>query len=104
MNWSKKLNKGIEKLRNHALGYPQDESVYFFTFHKCASMLFARCILPNVENRIHVNPAKVLWDKPKDYDVKFDFKKRGEIYGPIRLSDGFVFRQLVLRYPMFSDI
>jgi hypothetical protein len=33
------------------------ESVFFYTFHKCASSLFARFVLPNVRGLRHENYA-----------------------------------------------
>lgn len=62
------------------------ESIYFFTFHKCASTLFGGYVLKKIKGLRHV-----------DYELRFTlgrqnhpvtFEKRGCIYGPIRLSTG----------------
>ncbi|MGF1656665.1 MAG: sulfotransferase domain-containing protein [Verrucomicrobiales bacterium] len=68
---------------------PQEkESVYFYTFHKCASSFFSSYVLKNIEGLKHVDYAMLLWDKPPTYNEPLEFKRHGTIYGPIRLSAG----------------
>lgn len=62
------------------------ESVYFFTFHKCASSLFSKHILKKVDTLQHVDYANYLADKETSYKKPLLFKDHGCIYGPIRLS------------------
>jgi hypothetical protein len=62
------------------------ESIYFFTFHKCASSLFSKHILKKTDYLQHVDYANYLADKDTSYSKPLDFKKHGCIYGPIRLS------------------
>jgi len=72
------------------------ESVYFYTFHKCASSLFSGYVLANVEGLKHVDYASVIFNGAPD--VKVTFKDRGGIYGPIRISanpDSPVYARLV---------
>jgi hypothetical protein len=60
------------------------ESVFFYTFHKCASTLFSGYILKNIEGLQHVDYAGALCSGKKVGKIKF--KERGVVYGPIRLS------------------
>ncbi len=64
----------------------KDDSIYFFTFHKCASSLFSKQILKKTDNLQHVDYANYLADKDTSYNKPLGFKKHGCIYGPIRLS------------------
>ena len=60
------------------------ESVYFYTFHKCASTLFSVYVLKNIKGLQYINYASSIY-----YDKKIEklaFKERGYVYGPIRLS------------------
>lgn len=60
------------------------KSVYFFTFHKCASSLFSQFILPRAQEFKCVNyAAKIYSGKP---DIEVQFLARGHIYGPLRLT------------------
>jgi len=59
------------------------ESVYFFTFHKCASSLFSNYVLRNVNGLILKDYAKIIY-KRGDHNIRFN--KTGYIYGPLRLS------------------
>lgn len=62
------------------------ESVYFYTFHKCASSLFARFVLPNALGLRHVNhAARIFGGEIKDAD-SIRFEPDGALYGPLRLS------------------
>lgn len=60
------------------------ESVYFYTFHKCASSLFGSYILKNVEGLKHVDYATEIYSGEHDGDIVFD--PSGFLYGPLRLS------------------
>jgi hypothetical protein len=62
------------------------ESVYFYTFHKCASSLFGGYILKNVKGLQHVDYEAQIYNGLVDYQ-KLDFRSRGFIYGPIRISN-----------------
>jgi hypothetical protein len=60
------------------------ESVYFYTFHKCASSLFSGYVLRNIVGLRHVDYAKQFYSKGQV--VNLVFEETGFIYGPIRLS------------------
>ena len=60
------------------------ESVYFYTFHKCASSLFSRYVLRNIEGLRHVDYAYQIYCGKKIREVVFH--EKGFVYGPIRLS------------------
>lgn len=64
--------------------YP--ESVYFITFHKCASTLFSGYILKKVDGLLHVDYAKKVYDGEITNTNKIVFRKKGYIYGPLRLT------------------
>lgn len=60
------------------------ESVYFYTFHKCASSLFSGYVLGRVEGLRQVDYAyRIYVGKMSGNPV---FNERGYIYGPLRLS------------------
>lgn len=63
---------------------PQKEnSVYFFTMHKCASTLFSNFVLPRAKNLQNI-------DYLGQMEVKkfngIDFQESGFLYGPLRVS------------------
>lgn len=60
------------------------ESVFFYTFHKCASSLFSGYILPRARGLEHrdINALAVMGKLAADPVIE----DRGCIYGPIRLS------------------
>ena len=60
-------------------------SVYFYTFHKCASNLFANYILKNSIGLEHVDYAVDIY-KGEEPNLPLNFQDIGSIYGPIRLS------------------
>lgn len=63
------------------------DSIFFYTFHKCASTLFASYVLKNVDGLDNIDYARYLWNKPNSFKRRpFYFKSKGYIYGPIRLS------------------
>ena len=61
------------------------ESVYFYTFHKCASSLFSGYVLKNVKNLTHVDYAMQIYSGKMNADEKLIFEE-GCLYGPIRIS------------------
>lgn len=61
-----------------------NESVYFYTFHKCASSLFGGYVLKNVQGLRHIDYASKIYVGIVTDDVTF--KDNGFIYGPLRLS------------------
>ena len=59
------------------------ESVYFYTFAKCASTLFSSYVLKNIEGLRHVDYANQIYH---GRDLKrVVFEEKGFIYGPIRI-------------------
>lgn len=60
------------------------ESVYFYTFHKCASNLFGKYVLKNFEGLRHIDYASQ--DYRGERIKKVVFHETGYVYGPIRLS------------------
>jgi len=63
-------------------------SVCFFTLHKCASTLFGNYILKNVKGLESVDYASKIYSGEISFKEEIIFKKRGYVYGPIRISDG----------------
>jgi len=68
----------------------ETRSVYFFTFHKCASTLFSSFVLPSVKELEFVDYERMVYDGviPEDQPEKIQFEHAGRLYGPIRLSSG----------------
>jgi len=62
------------------------ESTYFFTFHKCASTLFSGYVLKKIIGLRHADFD--LWITHGKQSRPVMFKKKGYMYGPIRLSTG----------------
>jgi len=60
------------------------ESVYFYTFHKCASSLFGSYALKKFKGLRHVDYEDQIYHGKKR--EKFVFEEKGFIYGPLRLS------------------
>jgi hypothetical protein len=63
---------------------PAPESIYFYTFHKCASTLFSAHVLGHVSGLRHRDYAQMIFTGVLRDPV--DFEERGFVYGPIRLS------------------
>lgn len=62
------------------------ESVFVYTFHKCASTLFATQVLNNALSLKHHDIHGEIYAKQNDPElINYDFKKSGFIYGPIRI-------------------
>lgn len=62
------------------------ETIYFYTFHKCASTLFSGYILKNIKGLQHVDYASQIYSGWKPVNEKLIFEDRRFVYGPIRLS------------------
>ena len=65
------------------------ESVFFYTFHKCASSLFAGFVLPRVDGLTSVNYAAQIFRGEIDESSareRIMFHPSGQLYGPLRLS------------------
>jgi hypothetical protein len=74
------------------------QSIYFFTLHKCASTLFAKHVLKNLDGLQGVDYAAQLFTSARPQRV--EFRPSGHAYGPLRVSlseDAVVYRQLVER-------
>lgn len=72
-----------EHLRRR-IGTGNRESVYFFTFHKCASSLFGGYVLKNVEGLRSVDLETRIYQGERLGRLRFE--ETGHIYGPLRLS------------------
>ena len=59
------------------------ESVFFYTFHKCASTLFGSYVLKNIRGLRNVDHTRHIEEM---HAGKAVFKENGYVYGPIRLS------------------
>jgi hypothetical protein len=78
------------------MDFPQ--SIYFFTLHKCASTLFAKHVLKNLDGLQGVDYAAQLFNSARPQ--RFEFRPSGHAYGPLRVSlpeDAVVYHQLVER-------
>jgi hypothetical protein len=73
-------------IKHYLFNRDMSESVYFYTFHKCASTLFSEYILKNIEDLKHVDYASQIYSGSMAIDKQLVFKEKGCIYGPIRLS------------------
>jgi hypothetical protein len=65
------------------------ESVFFYTFHKCASSLFAGFVLPRVDGLTSVNYAAQIFRgeiDERNARERIMFHPSGQVYGPLRLS------------------
>jgi hypothetical protein len=83
----RKLSKEVTNLENFLRTLyrkKSQESVYFYTFHKCASSLFSIYVLKHIEGLRHVDYANKIYRGKKYHSITF--KPMGFIYGPIRLS------------------
>ena len=72
------------KYLNWKLGRYDEEAVYFYTFHKCASTLFSSYVLKMTQGLYHIDYADKIFRGT--LNKKIDFSKNGVVYGPIRLS------------------
>ncbi|WP_269522865.1 sulfotransferase domain-containing protein [Coraliomargarita parva] len=90
--------KKLRAIRHSYLNWDLPESVYFFSLHKCASTLFSDYILKHVDGLLLVNQSKRIFMNKPDALVSVRYRKRGHVYGPLRLSGGGtgpVWKQLV---------
>ena len=62
------------------------DSVYFYTFHKCASTLFAKHVLKNVRNLKHFDHAAQIFRGLANTEALLAHQKKGFINDPIRIS------------------
>lgn len=70
-------------------------SLFFFTFHKCASVFITRCVLQRSRGLTHVDHAARMF--VGNAGALRVFAPRGHLYGPLRLSaDGPVLDGLVM--------
>ena len=60
------------------------ESVYFYTFHKCASSLFSDYVLKNIDGLRHVDYDSLIYNGEMG-PGRPTFEKMGHVYGPIRI-------------------
>jgi hypothetical protein len=87
---TKLLRRGIQRIAafpdylSWYFSRKSHESVYFYTFHKCASILFGSYILKNIDGLRHVNHASRIYSGRSYKKLKLEAK--GYAYGPIRLS------------------
>ncbi|MGB1249185.1 MAG: sulfotransferase domain-containing protein [Candidatus Promineifilaceae bacterium] len=81
-----RLQDLYHSLRYRLLYNRLPESVYFYTFHKCASSFFGRYVLNNANGLEKVGYAGRIYSGQWDLDKALIFRDRGFIYGPIRLS------------------
>ena len=82
----KQLIRKTYTFLNLYFGISNKESIFFFTLHKSASTLFSKFLFPNLNGRIHIDYAKILYDKPENWKDNLTFRKKGILYGPIRVS------------------
>jgi hypothetical protein len=80
LRWAPSLDGDIRPGPGNGL----HESVYFYTFHRCASALFAGYLLQNIEGLRHVDYARQIYRGNRVDELTF--KEHGFVYGPIRLS------------------
>lgn len=88
--------RGLLNYSKWLLNKDKYESVFFYTFHKCASSLFSGYVLRNTEGLRNIDYASRLYQGREPKSIKFE--KYGYIYGPIRLSadpSSIVYQQLV---------
>ena len=82
LSYCKKI---VKKVLRKLLGPKRVQSVYFFTFHKCASSLFSTYILKNITGLKHVDYDMDMYSG-KTFSLPLPFKKYNFAYGPLRLS------------------
>lgn len=69
-------------------------SIFFFTFHKCASAFFSRHVLPYARGLNHVDSARRRVISEGAFSC--EFSPRAHLYGPLRLSaSGEVFEYII---------
>ncbi|MGA1408307.1 MAG: hypothetical protein ACO37W_01040 [Prochlorotrichaceae cyanobacterium] len=88
LNKIKSIRDSHAYIHHYALNQSLPESVYFYTFHKCASTLFSSYVLKSVTGLYHMDYAAQIYSGRRSSEKKLSFKKNGFIYGPIRISAG----------------
>jgi hypothetical protein len=79
------------------MGAMSAQSLFFFTFHKCASVFFGRFVLRRARGLEQVDHAHRMFFDPT---TAIEFAPRGHLYGPLRLSaQGAVLERLMVRDP-----
>lgn len=73
-------------LRKRDISRNEPDSVFFFTFHKCASSLFSSFVLKNLSGLTHVDYSQRIYSGNMEVSGALDFRKKGVVYGPVRLS------------------
>lgn len=71
--------------RHPSIYRSQSETVFFFTFHKCASTLFSKLILKHALDLYHIDYAAQLYDGKKFHQAP-KLRSDGIVYGPVRIS------------------
>lgn len=88
LNKIKSIRHSYAHLPHYFFKRNSPESVYFYTFHKCASTLFSDYVLKNVTDLHNMDYALQLYTGKRNPEKKLNFRKNGFIYGPIRISAG----------------
>lgn len=86
LQWIKSIRHSPSYIRSSIFNSTLPESVYFYTFHKCASTLFSGYVLKNIDGLHNIDYASQIFSGKRNAQKKLTFKKRGFIYGPIRIS------------------
>jgi len=70
--------------KERAVDSPAEPSLFFFTFHKCASVFFSRFVLQRTRGLVQVDYAgRMAIGEAMPLE---SFAPRGKLYGPLRLS------------------
>ena len=86
LNRMKSTQHSYEYIRHSIFNSTLPESVYFYTFHKCASTLFSNYVLKNIDGLHNVDYASQIYLGRRSARKELTFKEKGFIYGPIRIS------------------
>ena len=83
---NKNINKGITANRyNRNELLPENKSIVFISFHKCATSLFSNYVLLNTKNLVQIDYQKLFYlDK---IVKKISYEPRGYVYGVIRVLE-----------------
>ena len=82
----KRIRQWNTYTQHYRFGTNIPESVYFYTFHKCASSLFSSYVLKNINGLYHIDYSAQVFSGYRKANREPSYKKRGFIYGPIRVS------------------
>ncbi len=86
LNKIKNIQRSYTYIQHCVFNRAFPESVYFYTFHKCASSLFSKYVLENAHGLHHIDYASQISSGGRNVQKKLTFKNRGFVYGPIRIS------------------